>query len=51
MTNEQAIKHLEDLQRLYLGNDKFTLDIEALEIAINAIKLIKEEISNNENFR
>ncbi len=46
MTNEQAIKHLEDLQRLYLGNEKFILDVEALEIAINAIiKLIKEDIN------
>ena len=38
MTNEQAIRRLEDLQRLYLGNEKFTADIEAIEIAIEALK-------------
>lgn len=38
MTNEQAIRHLEDLQRLYLGNEKFTADIEAIGIAIEALK-------------
>lgn len=31
MTKEQAIRRLEDLQRLYLGNEKFTADIEAIE--------------------
>lgn len=38
MTNEQSIRRLEDLQRLYLGNEKFTADIEAIEIAIEALK-------------
>ena len=38
MTNEQAIRRLEDLQRLYLGNEKFTADIEAIGIAIEALK-------------
>lgn len=38
MTNEQSIRHLEDLQRLYLGNEKFTADIEAIGIAIEALK-------------
>lgn len=38
MTKEQAIRRLEDLQRLYLGNEKFTADIEAIEIAIEAIR-------------
>lgn len=38
MTNEEAIRHLEDLQRLYLGNEKFTADIEAIGIAIEALK-------------
>ncbi len=38
MNNEQAIRRLEDLQRLYLGNEKFTADIEAIEIAIEALK-------------
>ncbi len=38
MTNEQAIRRLEDLQRLYLGNEKFTADIEAIGIAIEAIR-------------
>ena len=38
MTNEQAIRRLEDLQRLYLGNEKFTADIEAIEIVIEALK-------------
>lgn len=38
MTNEQVIRRLEDLQRLYLGNEKFTADIEAIEIAIEALK-------------
>ena len=37
MTNEQAIRRLEDLQRLYLGNEKFTADIEAIGIAIEAL--------------
>ena len=37
-TNEQAIRRLEDLQRLYLGNEKFTADIEAIGIAIEALK-------------
>ena len=37
-TNEQAIRRLEDLQRLYLGNEKFTADIEAIEIAIETLK-------------
>ena len=38
MTNEQAIRHLEDLQRLYLGNEKFTADIEAIGMAIKALE-------------
>ena len=38
MKNEEAIRRLEDLQRLYLGNEKFTADIEAIEIAIEALK-------------
>ena len=38
MTNEETIRRLEDLQRLYLGNEKFTADIEAIEIAIEALK-------------
>jgi hypothetical protein len=38
MTNEETIRHLEDLQRLYLDNEKFTADIEAIEIAIEALK-------------
>ena len=38
MTAEQAIKHLEDLQRLYLGNEKFTADIEAIGIVIKALE-------------
>ena len=38
MTEEQAIKHLEDLQRLYLGNEKFTADIEAIDLAIKALE-------------
>ena len=37
MKNEQAIRRLEDLQRLYLGNEKFTADIEAIGIAIDAL--------------
>lgn len=38
MTNEETIRRLEDLQRLYLGNEKFTADIEAIGIAIEALK-------------
>lgn len=38
MNNEQAIRRLEDLQRLYLGNEKFTADIEAIDIAIEALR-------------
>ena len=38
MNNEQAIRRLEDLQRLYLGNEKFTADIEAIGIAIEALE-------------
>ena len=38
MTEEQAIRHLEDLQRLYLGNEKFTADIEAIGMAIKALE-------------
>ena len=38
MTREEAIRRLEDLQRLYLGNEKFTVDIEAIGIAIKALE-------------
>lgn len=38
MTENEAIRHLEDLQRLYLGNEKFTVDIEAIGIAIKALE-------------
>lgn len=38
MTNEETIRRLEDLQRLYLGNEKFTADIEAIGKAIEALK-------------
>ena len=46
MTNEEAkemtigvaIAHLEDLQRMYLGNEKFKADVKALDVAIKAVK-------------
>lgn len=38
MTEIEAIRHLEDMQRLYLGNEKFTVDIEAIGIAIKALE-------------
>ena len=38
MTAEEAIRHLKDLQRLYLGNERFTADIEAIGIAIEALE-------------
>lgn len=41
MTREEAIRHLEDLQRLYLGNEKFTADVEAIGIAIKALEQIR----------
>lgn len=34
-----AIAHLEDLQRMYLGNEKFKRDIKALDMAIKALRL------------
>ena len=34
MTNGVVIAHLEDLQRMYLGNEKFKADVKALDIAI-----------------
>lgn len=37
MTENEAIRHLEDLQRLYLGNEKFTADVEAIGIAIKVL--------------
>lgn len=41
MTENEAIRHLEDLQRLYLGNEKFTADIEAIGMAIKALEQTK----------
>ena len=41
MTENEAIRHLEDLQRLYLGNEKFTADVEAIGMAIKALEQTK----------
>ena len=38
MTENEAIRHLEDLQRLYLGNEKFTADVEAIGIVIKVLE-------------
>ena len=38
MTREEAIRRLEDLQRLYLGNERFTADVEAIGIVIKALE-------------
>ena len=37
MTIGVAIAHLEDLQRMYLGNEKFKADVKALDVAIKAL--------------